>query len=261
MYFSTLKTVGLSFLLEICVDSVESACNAEEAGAGRVELCSALSEGGLTPSLGLISMVRSNINIDLNVLIRPRRGDFLYSDQEFSVMKHDIDVAGEAGANGIVTGILLSNGSIDTERMSKLVEYAWPMKVTFHRAFDMCHDPFGALEEIVSTGASRLLTSGQARRAVEGVKLIKDLITIADDNIIIMPGAGIDEFNISSIALATGAREFHLSAGTRVESNMAYRKKGVVMGSMTPVTEYEYKTADIHRIKTAIKTLQSIEIQ
>jgi len=249
----------LSFIVEICVDSVESACRAEEAGAGRVELCSALSEGGLTPSMGLISMVRSNINIDLNIIIRPRGGDFLYSDSDFSVMKHDIDIAGEAGANGIVAGMLLSDGAIDVDRMSKLVEYAYPMKVTFHRAFDMCHDPFRGIEEIISTGASRVLTSGQAKRAVEGVMLIKELVSLADDKIIVMPGCGIDEFNISSIAIATGAKEFHLSARGQGESQMIYRKKGVNMGSMTPASDFEYKTADIHRMKAAIKALQDIE--
>jgi copper homeostasis protein len=250
----------LSFLIEICVDSVESACRAEEAGAGRVELCSALSEGGLTPSLGLISMVRSNINIDLNVIIRPRGGDFLYSDSDFSVMRHDIDIAGEAGANGIVSGMLLSNGDIDVDRMSRLVEYAYPMSVTFHRAFDMCHDPFRGIEEIISTGAARVLTSGQAKRAVDGVMLIRDLVTIAEDNIIVMPGCGIDEFNIASIAIATGAREFHMSARGQGESQMTYRKKGIYMGSLTPVSDFEYKTADIHRMKEAIKALHDIEV-
>ncbi len=249
----------MSFLLEICADSVESACRAEEAGAGRVELCSALSEGGLTPSLGLISMVLSNINIELNVIIRPRGGDFLYSDSDFSVMRRDIDAAGEAGANGIVAGILLSNGDIDVDRMSKLVEYSYPMKVTFHRAFDMCHDPFKGIEDIISTGAVRLLTSGQAKRAVEGVTLIKDLITVADDKIIVMPGCGIDEYNIASIAIATGAREFHLSARGQGESQMTYRKKGIYMGSLTPVSDFEYKTADILRMKGALKALHEIE--
>jgi copper homeostasis protein len=248
----------LSFLVEICVDSVESACNAEEAGAGRIELCSALSEGGLTPSMGLISVVRSNINIDLNVIIRPRRGDFLYTDTEFSVMRHDIDVAGDIGANGIVTGILMSNGSVDVDRMTRLVEYAYPMKVTFHRAFDMCHDPFKGVEDIILTGATRLLTSGQTKRAVEGVMLIKDLIMVADENIIIMPGSGIDEFNIASIAIATGAKEFHLSALGKGESQMIYRKKGITMGSASPISEYEYKLADNHRIKAAIKALNDI---
>lgn len=249
----------LPFVVEICADSVESACNAEVAGAGRVELCSALSEGGVTPSLGLITMVRNNIDIDLNVIIRPRGGDFFYNDNELSVMRHDIDSAGEAGANGIVTGILTSDGNIDVERMAMLVEYAYPMSVTFHRAFDMCRDPLRAIEDVIATGAKRLLTSGQARKVVEGVTLIKELNDIAEDKIIIMPGCGIDEFNIASVALATGAREFHLSARKSFESLMSFRKKGVSMGGTAAISEYQIRIADVERIRSVIEALKNID--
>lgn len=258
MYFSSLKDNSLGFIVEICVDSVESACSAEEAGAGRVELCSALSEGGITPSYGLIALVRQNINIDLNVIIRPRSGDFLYNDTELSVMRHDIDMAGEAGANGIVTGILMHDGTIDVERMARLVEYAYPMSVTFHRAFDMCREPLRAIDDVIATGAVRLLTSGQARRAVEGVTLIRELNEIAEERIIIMPGSGIDEFNISSIAIATGSREFHLSARMTTDSQMTYRRKGISMGSPASPSEYQLKTADADRIRACVSALKNV---
>jgi copper homeostasis protein len=250
----------LSFLIEICVDSVESACSAEEAGAERIELCSALSEGGITPSQGLISMVRNNFSLDLNVIIRPRGGDFLYNDAEFSVMRHDIDIAGEAGANGIVTGILLSDGNIDVDRMTRLVEYAYPMNVTFHRAFDMCRDPHKAIDDVIATGSVRLLTSGHAKNALEGINLIKELIEIAGEKLVIMPGGGIDEFNVTSIANATGAREFHLSARKSIDSQMTFRRKGIYMGGTPANPEYQLKISDAERIRAVISALKNNDI-
>ena len=250
----------MPFILEICVDSIESACAVRETGASRIELCSALSEGGLTPSTGLISSVRSNLDIEINVLIRPRRGDFLYSDNEFSVMRWDIELAGEAGANGIVTGILLHDGSIDVERTALLAEYAAPMSVTFHRAFDLCRDPRKALNDIILTGALRVLTSGQAQKAVEGAALIKDLIGIAGNKLIIMPGGGINEYNIAALAASTGAHEFHMSARKAIQSRMTYRKKGVSMGGNQIQSEYELNIPDIDRIRSVINILEHIEI-
>ena len=250
----------MSFVVEICVDSVESAVIALEAGADRVELCSALAEGGVTPSLGLINSVCGNTGIPVHVLIRPRSGDFLYSDTEFSVMRRDIEIAGEAGADGIVTGILLSDGRIDVERTSLLAQYASPMSVTFHRAFDMCRDPRKALNDVTMTGASRLLTSGQAKKAVDGVLLIKDLVKAAGNRIIIMPGSGIDEYNISALATATGAHEFHLSGSRMAESLMTFRKKGVSMGSSSSGSEYAVKTADPDRIRSVLKILKGLDI-
>jgi len=250
----------LSFQVEICVDSVESACAAQEAGAARVELCMALSEGGVTPSLGLINSVRSNLDIKVNVLIRPRAGDFLYSDSEFGVMRRDIDIAGESGADGIVTGILKSDGNIDIERTAFLVEYAAPMSVTFHRAFDMCRDPIKALNDIIIAGSARILTSGHARKAVDGSSLIKKIVDMASDRIIIMPGGGIDEYNIAVLANLTGAREFHLSGRHNIESGMTFRRKGISMGGSQPASEYLLKTADADRIRSVINILRGIEI-
>jgi copper homeostasis protein len=248
----------LSFLLEICVDSVESAIAAESAGAGRLELCSALSEGGVTPSAGLIESVRRNTGIKMHVLIRPRSGDFLYSGSEFSVMRRDIDNAGENGADGIVTGLLLSDGTIDVERTALLVEYASPMSVTFHRAFDMSRDHLKALEGVIDTGAERILTSGLARTAIEGAGLIKNLVMTAGDRIKIMPGGGINEYNIALLATSTGAGEYHLSARQQTGSRMTFRRKGIYMGDPRLQDEYILKNADAERIRSVIMILNGI---
>jgi len=248
----------LSFLLEICVDSVESAIIAESAGAGRLELCSALSEGGITPSAGLIESVHRNTDIGMHVLIRPRGGDFLYSDSDFSVMRRDIDTAGECGADGIVTGILIRDGRVDLERTALLVEYAGPMCVTFHRAFDMTREPVKAMEDIIASGATRILTSGQARTAIEGSGIIKKMVTAAGDRIIIMPGGGINEYNIALLATSTMAKEYHLSGRQERESRMTFRRKGIYMGDPRLQSEYALKNADAERIRSTIMILRGI---
>jgi len=244
--------------VEICADSVESAIVAESAGAGRIELCSALVEGGVTPSAGLIESVRRNTGIKLHVLIRPRSGDFLYSDTEFSVMRRDIDMAGELGADGIVTGILNSDGTVDAERTALLAEYATPMSLTFHRAFDLCRDPKKGLEDIMAAGAARVLTSGQAKSAIEGATLIKSLIKDAAGRIIIMPGGGIDEYNIALLAVSTGALEYHLSGRRQRESEMTFRRRGIYMGDPRLQSEYVLKSADAERISSVIMILKGI---
>lgn len=248
----------MSFLVEICVDSVESAIVAEAAGAGRIELCSALAEGGVTPAAGLIEAVRINTSLRMHVLIRPRGGDFLYSDRDFSVMRRDIDTAGEKGADGIVTGILMRDGTVDVERTALLVDYAAPMSVTFHRAFDMCRDPMTALEDIISTGAGRILTSGQAKTAIEGSQLIRKLRDASQGRIKIMPGGGIDEYNIALLANTTGASEYHLSGRRQRDSLMTFRRKGIYMGDPRLQAEYIIKTADEERIRSVIMILRSV---
>jgi len=248
----------LSLIVEICTDSVESATVAEAAGAGRIELCSALAEGGVTPSAGLIEAVRRNTGIKIHVLIRPRSGDFLYTDNEFSVMRRDIEIAGECGADGIVTGLLNSDGTVDVERTALLAEYATPMSLTFHRAFDMCRDPKKGLEDVISSGASRILTSGQSKNAIEGAPLIKQLIAESAGRIIIMPGGGIDEYNAALLASGTGATEFHLSGRKQRESGMTFRRKGIYMGDPRLQTEYSLKSADAERISSVIMILRGI---
>lgn len=217
-------------VIEICAGSVESAIAAAHGGAQRIELCSALSEGGLTPSQAMIEYVKSNLKILTFVLIRPRSGDFSYSRAEFEVMKSDIFSAKVKGADGIVTGMLNTDGTIDTCRMKEIVEMAHPMPVTFHRAFDLTRDPYEALEEIIGLGCHRILTSGQASGAIEGVELISELVNKAGSRIIIMPGGGINTSNLRELFAKTGAAEFHLSAVSPVNSRMTYRKQAVNMG-------------------------------
>jgi copper homeostasis protein len=192
------------------------------------------------------------------VIIRPRGSDFLYSDPEFDIMRRDIDMCGEAGVDGIVIGILRSNGTIDTERTAKLVELAQPMSVTFHRAFDLCSDPVKGLEEIIMTGSSRVLTSGQKDIVPEGADLIKKLVKQADNRIIVMPGSGLDKSNIEEMARVTGATEFHLTGRKTIDSGMIFRREGIPMAGITGIPEYSRKIADTERIINIIKILKMI---
>ncbi len=241
--------------LEICIDSVEGAIAAQESEADRVELCDNLIEGGTTPSAGTIQLARHNIDIGLNVIIRPRGGDFCYSHIEFEVMKHDIERAVEWGANGVVIGILNADGSVDTERTNALIERARPLSVTFHRAFDMTRDPHTALEDLVALGIDRVLTSGQENTALEGVDLIADLVRKAGDRIIVMPGGGITERNIGKILNQTGAREVHVAARSSVESRMDHRNTRCFMGGEFRPPEFTRKTTDPARIKAFVREL------
>jgi copper homeostasis protein len=248
----------MDYKLEICVDSVESAINAQAAGADRVEFCDNLIEGGTTPSYGSLVSARNNLTIGLHVIIRPRGGDFLYSDLEYDLMRRDIEMCGETGVDGIVTGILLPGGNIDIERTAKLFEFAYPMSTTFHRAFDMCIDPVQGLEDVISTGALRLLTSGQKNKAQDGIELIRQLIIQSGNRLIIMPGSGIDETNAALILTATKATEIHLTGRNIIESGMVFRRKGINMGGVTGVPEFSRKVADTERIKKIIEILKMI---
>ena len=248
----------MNYKLEICVDSIESALNAQLAGADRIELCDNLIEGGTTPSYGTIISARSNLNIMLHVIIRPRGGDFLYTDTEYDVMRRDIEVCGESGADGIVTGILTADGKIDIDRTASLVEFARPMSVTFHRAFDMCADPVKGLESIIQSGADRLLTSGQKKTAIEGSDLINKLIKQAQGRIIIMPGSGIDDHNIASIAKATGASEYHLTGRKTIQSRMEFRKKEITMSGYPGYDEFSGNVTDTDKIRRIIDVLRAI---
>ena len=248
----------MNFRLEICVDSIESAINAQIAGADRVELCANLTEGGTTPGFGTICVTRNNLTIGLHVLIRPRGADFLYSDPEYDIMRRDIDACGECGVDGIVLGILEAGGAIDIERTAKLIEFARPMSVTFHRAFDMCNDPFKGLEDVIAAGAHRLLTSGQSDNADKGAKLISQLIGIAGKRIIIMPGSGINDSNIAGIAKITGAREFHLSGRKVIDSEMIFRRQNISIGGHSDIPEFSRKIADPDMIGRIINNLKLI---
>ena len=216
-----------TYQLEICANSVTSALAAQDGGADRVELCQNLDLGGTTPSLGQVWLARAGLTIGTHVLIRPRGGDFLYSALEFQEMKADIAFCKEIKCDGVVIGLLLADGRVDTVRTAELVELARPMQVTFHRAFDRCKDPVGALESIIDIGCDRLLTSGLKNTAWEGTETITKLIKQANGRIDVMPGAGINEQNIARIAESTGATSFHSSAKIPMESDMDYRDQAV----------------------------------
>jgi copper homeostasis protein len=248
----------MEYKLEICVDSVESAIDAQAAGADRVEFCDSLIEGGTTPGYGSIVSARSNLTIGLQVIIRPRGGDFLYSDLEFDIMRRDIETCGECGVDGIVTGILLAGGNIDVERTARLIEFAYPMTATFHRAFDMCIDPVQGLEDVIATGVSRLLTSGLKNKAQDGIELIRQLVIQADDRIIIMAGGGIDETNVALIATAAKVKEIHLTGRQTIDSEMIFRRQGINMGGVPGIPEFTRKVADTERIKSIISKLKMI---
>lgn len=219
------------YRFEICANSVASCIAAQEGGANRVELCAGIPEGGTTPSYGMIRSARECISIALNVIIRPRGGDFLYSEEEINEMLYDIKVAKELGADGLVFGCLLPDGSVDKVNMARLMEAAGDTPVTFHRAFDHSSDPMQALEDIIELGCARILTSGCRPTALEGAGLLAKLVEKAGDRLIIMPGCGVKESNIAEIARLSGAREFHFSAREPVLSGMVFRNPEVAMGS------------------------------
>jgi copper homeostasis protein len=218
-------------LLEICADSVESALAAEKGGAQRIELCGSLLEGGVTPSAGLISAVRSRVDVDLYVMVRPRGGDFCYTSAEFETMRQDLAIAKQLGANGIVLGILNRDGSVDVPRTRDLVQLARPLKATFHRAFDMSRDLHESLRALGETGVDRILTSGGEQKVEDGIPTIADLARADSGRISIMVGGGITESNVRRIIQATGVREIHASARVHVPSPMLYKNEKVSMGS------------------------------
>jgi copper homeostasis protein len=248
-----------NFILEICANSVESAIMAQAGGAQRVELCENINEGGTTPSYGAIQQARKELSIDLNIIVRPRGGDFLYSEREFEIMCNDIKIAKELGVDGVVFGCLSPDGSVDVLKTKQLVELSKPMKVTFHRAFDVTADPYKSLDDIIECGCNRILTSGQQNKAILGTELIKKLITKANERIIIMPGSGIDESNIEEIYHKTGAVEFHASLRKVVQSKMEYRKQGVSMGGSTSHSEFENLITDPERVKKTTEILNNLK--
>lgn len=242
-------------VLEVCVESVEGAMAAQAGGADRVELCANLLEGGTTPSAGSIQHARRNLHIGLQVMIRPRGGDFCYSATEFEIMKLDIAAAKGAGADGVVIGILKQDGSVDEARTRELAGLARPMSVTFHRAFDMAADPYQALETLISIGIDRILTSGQESSALEGLDLISDLVRRAGDRIIIMPGGGITERNFAKIREQSRARELHIAALVEVEGPMQYRNRRCFMGGELRPPEFSVITTDAARVGAFVRAL------
>lgn len=214
-------------MLEIAVFNIQSALLAAAAGAHRLELCENPYDGGTTPSYGTLKTVREKISIPVFPIIRPRGGDFLYNDAEYEVICKDVQLCKELGFDGVVIGLLHADGSIDKERTKKLVDLAYPMEVTFHRAFDRAAHPLQALEDIIACGCNRILTSGQVPNAWDGRELIKQLVEKADDRIIIMPGSGVRSSNIKALADFTGATELHSSARELTPSGMQFQITGM----------------------------------
>lgn len=211
------------FTLEIAVFTLQGAMVVQEAGAGRIEFCENPYDGGTTPSYGNLKAVRRLVSIPAFPIIRPRGGDFCYNDAEIEAMQQDIKLCRELGFEGVVTGLLNADGTIDRINTARLVELAYPMEVTFHRAFDRCINPLESLEEVIGAGCQRILTSGQFPTAPEATGLIRQLVDKAADRIIIMPGSGVNSHNIESLALQTGAAEFHASARIAHHGDMKFR--------------------------------------
>ena len=243
--------------MEVCVDSVESSVNGVKGGASRLELCGSLCEGGITPTLGLLRVVKQEVNVPVFVMVRPRGGDFVYSEQEFEVMKEDLRLLKEDGnADGFVFGILTPEGEVDDTRCSELIELARPQPITFHRAFDMTRDPFRALETIISLKIERVLSSGQESTALEGLPLIKELVERSRGRITVVPGGGITERNLERILSGSGCVEFHCSARVDISSVMSYRNTNVCMGTKYGASEYTVKVADTDRVQMMLSIAQ-----
>lgn len=243
-------------MLEICCGDIESVIAAANGGADRVELCSALSEGGLTPSIGLIKAAVNIQGIRVHVLIRPRNGDFLYNDTERDIMISDIEAARKAGAHGVVIGALTPDGDIDIDTCSSLINAADGMDVTFHRAFDVCRNPEEALETIIKLGCTRILTSGQMPSAIEGTATLRRLNELASGRIILLAGAGVSSGNAKDIIIQTGIRELHASARSTVSSAMRFRNSQVSMGNKDS-DEYSRLITDADIVKQLSEIVHS----
>jgi len=242
--------------IEVCVDSIASAVAAERGGAARIELCSGLIEGGVTPGAGLIRAVRSAVSMKLHVMIRPRGGDFCYDDAELEVMRFEIDAAKRLGVDGVVFGILDPDGGIDVARTRQLVELARPLEVTFHRAFDMTPDLFQALEDICTTGVARVLTSGGEQTSLQGSAAIAKLVHKAADRIVVMAGSGIKPENARDFVRQTGVREVHVGLRSSLPSPMRFRNPRISMGTVEG-REYQRQAVleeDVRRLVRALET-------
>lgn len=240
----------MHYILECCVDSVESAIAAEKGGANRLELCANLIIGGTTPSLALYEEVRKHTSIRIHVLLRPRFGDFLYTDHEFAILEREVEMFREAGADGVVIGCLTTDGHLDMPKMRRLKEKAGSMSVTLHRAFDVCIDPFKALEECKELGINTILTSGQKNHCLEGEPLIRELAEKAEGKVDILAGAGVDADVIAKMVRSTSLTSFHLSGKITLDSGMQYRKEGVSMG-LPSLSEFEVWRTKEENIRAA----------
>ncbi len=245
------------YILESCVDSVESALAAAKGGADRLELCANLIIGGTTPSPALFEEIRKVSPIRIHALIRPRFGDFCYTDYEFAMIRREVAMYREMGAEGVVIGILNPDGSLNMEQMEILMEEAGGMSVTLHRAFDVCRDPFEALDQAKKLGIHTILTSGQKNSASAGRDLLKELTERAGDAIDIMAGGGVNAQVIRELAPYTGAHVFHMSGKITLDSRMEYRREGVNMG-LPSLSEFEIWRTKAENIRAAREVLDSL---
>ena len=245
------------YILECCVDSVESAINAESGGASRIELCSNLIIGGTTPDFALVREIRKHTAIRMHALIRPRFGDFCYSEYEMEIMKEQIRSLKEAGVEGIVIGVLDAEGNLNKAAMKELINVADGLSITLHRAFDMCRDPFQALEEAIQLGVHTILTSGQKQSAWEGRELLAELVEKADGRIDIMAGAGISATAIEKLAPIIKGTSYHMSGKVTLDSKMKYRKADVSMG-LPSLSEYEIWQTSEDAVRDAVAVLKRI---
>lgn len=246
------------FILECCADSVESALNAAEGGASRLELCANLPIGGTTPDLALYHRIRKESEIRIHALIRPRFGDFCYSDYEMDIMREQIRMFRQEKAQAVVIGVLNEDGELNLQAMERLIQEAEGMSVTLHRAFDMCRDPFRAMEEAVSLGVDTILTSGQRESAWEGRELLAELVRRAEGRIDIMAGGGIGADVIRRLRPITGGTSYHMSGKVTLESPMRYRKAEVSMG-LPSLSEYEIWQTSREKVEEAVQTLRSLD--
>ena len=245
------------YILECCVDSVESAIEAKKGGANRIELCSGLVIGGLSPSKALFEAVRENVDIRIHTLLRSRFGDFCYTDYEHELLKKEVRMFRELGADGVVIGTLRPDGSLHTEQMKELIEEAGDMSITLHRAFDMCKDPFATLEQAKRLGIHTILTSGQKNNCVEGIELLKKLVEQAEGKLDILIAGGVDGNVIPKLYQETGSHTYHMSGKVTLNSEMKYRKEDVSMG-IASMSESEIWRTSAERIKKAREVLEAL---
>ncbi|SFI37050.1 copper homeostasis protein [Tindallia magadiensis] len=244
-------------VLEVCVDSYTSLMTAIKAGADRIELCSALNMGGLTPSYGFMQQAKDVSGVEIYVMIRPRSGDFLYDDGEYETMKKDVEKVKKEGFHGIVIGFLKADGRLDLERLEEMVKLADPLKVVLHRAFDDANQPEKEIPKLIEMGIQRILTSGQRKTATEGVEYIQSIEKEFGKEITIMPGAGVSAENIETLYKKTGCTHYHMSGKTEVGSRMEYRE--CIQRSQTPPQEFMLQRADYEKIRAAKKQLIELE--
>ena len=246
------------FKIEICVEGTDGLIAAQNAGADRVELCASLIDGGLTPSLGVVREALRVGTIPFHVIIRPRGGDFLYSEVEFNAMLEDVKILRDMGnVAGVVIGCLTADGAIDQARTKALVDAARPMKVTCHRAFDMTADYRAAIEALIACGVDRVLTSGQRDTAIEGADILKDTMAIADGRIVIMACGELDADNIAQVRQATGVDEMHFAALKTLKSEMTFRNPHVGMGGTAIEREYEVTVTDTEAVRATIEAARA----